>query len=57
MKKMDLGKMQEGLNDFLKKKYGDDVSVSIGANIITNDKLNEKQKEIDRGIDKQEGTK
>jgi hypothetical protein len=57
MKEIDLGKMQEELNAFLKKQFGDGVNVSIGANIIPTDKLNEKQKEIESGTHKQEGTK
>ena len=46
--------MQEGLNKFLQEKYGKDVQVSIGANIVPLNKLNEKQKEIESGIHKEE---
>lgn len=57
MKSLDLGKMQEELNEFLKKQYGDNVRVSVGANIIPAEKLNEKQKEIESGFEHKKGTK
>ena len=56
-KPFDLEKMQNDLNDFLKKKYGNDVSVSIGANIVPLDKLNEKQKDLESGNDGKEELK
>ena len=56
-KPFDLEKMQNDLNAFLKKKYGNDVSVSIGANIVPLDKLNEKQKDLESGNDGKEEPK
>jgi hypothetical protein len=57
MKEIDLGKMQEDLNAFLKQQFGNGVSVSIGANIVPLDKLDEKQKQIEGGIDNVQETK
>ena len=51
---MDLEKMQRELNAFLQEKYGKDVKVNIGADIVPLDELNEKQKEIESGKDKKE---
>jgi hypothetical protein len=56
-KKIDLEKMQAELNAYLKQKYGKDVNVSIGANIVSLDKLDEKIKELDGGIDSVQETK
>lgn len=56
-KKIDLEKMQAELNAYLKQKYGKDVNVSIGANIVPLDKLDEKIKELDSGIDNVQETK
>jgi hypothetical protein len=56
-KKIDLEKMQAELNAYLKQKYGKDVNVSIGANIVSLDKLDEKIKELDSGIDSVQETK
>lgn len=57
MKNFDIEKMQAGLNAFLKEKYGDSVSVTIGANIIPADKLEQKVKDLQNGIDSKEETK
>lgn len=56
-KKIDLKKMQADLNAYLKQKYGQDVNVSIGANIVPLDELDKKIKDLNEGIDNVQGTK
>lgn len=56
-KKIDLEKMQAELNAYLKQKYGQDVNVSIGANIVPLDELDKKIKDLNEGIDNVQGTK
>lgn len=56
-KKIDLEKMQADLNAYLKQKYGQDVNVSIGANIVPLDELAKKIKDLNEGIDNVQGTK
>ena len=51
---LDIKKMHRDLNAFLQEKYGKDVKVNIGADIVPLDKLNEKQKEIESGKQKKE---